>query len=118
MNPVSAAPAVKAVSTLAVVAGVALIVVWVVASLAWGAMVFMGGVMSNDAGRVSSDRHAALLALMMLGVALVGLAGVPGGLALFWSDMRPLLLWAFGGMVVAGAAMQGLAAWLFLASAN
>lgn len=118
MNPLPVASAVKSFSTLAVIGGVAFIAVWIVASLVWGMMVFMGGAMANDAGRVSSERHTALLAMMMLGVAIVGLAGVPGGLALFWSDIRPLLLWTFGGMVVAGAAMQALAAWLFLAAAH
>ena len=121
MDPLSAMPPAKAAaatSTFAVIAGVIVIAVWLLASAVWAGMVVMGGLMANDAGRVSSERHLALLAMTMAGVALVGLAGVPIGLSLFWSAMRATLLWTAAGMCAAGLALQAAAVWLFRSAAS
>ena len=50
--------------------------------------------MANDPGAVVSERHAALLAIMMAGVRRGGLAGRPAaGCAIFWTTRAVPLLW-------------------------
>ena len=89
-----------------VLAGAGFIVVWLAAAAVWAAMSLMGGLMANDAGRMTPERHAALLRKLMLGEGLTALAGVAGGLAFFAGDHRTLLCRAFGIALVAGIALQ------------
>jgi hypothetical protein len=103
---------------LSVLAGIAFIVVWLAAAAVWAMMSLMGGLMANDAGRVDPDRHLMLLIVLVVGEALVALAGVAGGSAFFVSSLRATLWWSFAGLLVVGAALQVWAAWSFLSAAS
>lgn len=98
--------------------GFAFILVWLAASIAWGALLFMGGVMANDAGRAAAGDHARALGLALFGAVLVGLAGAPGGLAFIVAAHRAALVWAFVALLVAGLALQVYAFWSFAAAAR
>lgn len=93
--------------------GIAFIVVWLGAAAVWAALSLMGGLMANDAGRVPAGTHATLLTVLMAGEALVALAGIPGGLAVFWAGWRTLLLWTFAILLIVGIGLQLWAAWSF-----
>ncbi len=113
MTPPSLPPHSGIVSLLLVIGGVAFIAIWLAAAAVWASMSLMGGLMANDAGRVSSQLHATLLLLMLAGEALVAFAGVPAGLAFFWTHERSLLLWTSAALLFAGAALQIWAFWSF-----
>ncbi|MFO1114047.1 MAG: hypothetical protein U1E28_00055 [Beijerinckiaceae bacterium] len=102
---------------MAVLAGTIIALVWLAASAVWGFMVLMGGVMANDSGAVASERHAALLAIMMAGVVAAALAGPAAGCAIFWSDARRPLLWTCGALLAGGLALQIYAWRAFVAAA-
>ena len=98
--------------------GVAFIIIWLGAAAVWAAMSLVGGLMANDAGRVPAGTHATLLMGLMAGEALVALAGIPGGLAVFWAGWRAVLLWTFAILLVAGIGLQVWAAWSFASAAG
>ncbi|MFO1169090.1 MAG: hypothetical protein U1E19_13475 [Rhodoblastus sp.] len=103
---------------MAVFGGIVFILVWLAASAVWTLMAVMGGLMANDSGAVASDRHAMLLTVMLVGVAAAGLAGVAGGLAFFWHDMRRALVIAFVALLVGGVGMQAYAYKAFTSAAQ
>ncbi len=103
-------------STALVVVGVAFMLAWMAGVVALGMMAMMGGLMANDAGRASGDRHMGLLVFMAGGLVLLALAGVPGGLAFFWAGHRAQMLWLFGGLAVAGVAVPLVAMWWFFSA--
>lgn len=105
-------------STLQVTGGIVFIVIWLTVAAAWAVLSLMGGLMANDSGAVSSDKHGMMLAWMLVGEILVALAGIPAGLAFFLSGHRSLLLWSFAGLLVAGLAIQGWALWSFFSAAR
>jgi len=100
-------------STLAIVGGVAFILVWVAASAGWAVLQMSAAAMGNDSGKLTPERHVALLIAMAIGIALCALAVIPGGLAFFLVEKRSLLIWIFGGMVGAGLAVQATSFALF-----
>lgn len=102
---------------MAVVGGVVFMLVWLAASGVWTLMAVMGGLMANDSGAVASDRHGALLVLMLSGVAAVALAGLAAGFAFFLHDMRRTLLIAFAALLIGGVAVQAYAYRAFTAAA-
>lgn len=102
---------------MAVLAGALLALVWLAASAAWGFMVLMGGAMANDSGAVAPERHATLFALMLVGVVAAALAGPAAGCAIFWTDMRRPLLWAFAALLGGGLALQ-IHAWRAFSAAT
>jgi hypothetical protein len=103
---------------LAILGGIAFVVVWFGAAGLWAGLSLMGGVMADDAGRVSSDRHATLLVVLLVGEAVVALAGIAGGAAFFLPDHRATLWWVFAGLVAVGAALQIGAVWSFVSAAS
>ncbi len=112
---VTAASSAPAASTLSIVLGIVFILVWWGLAAVWGMMSMMGGLMANDSGSASNEKHGALLAWMLLGEILVALAGLPCGLAFFMSAHRSTLLLAFAGLLVGGGAMQAWALTSFFA---
>lgn len=100
-------------STLAIVGGVAFILVWIAASAGWTVLQMSAAAMGNDSGRLSPEKHVALLVAMAIGIALCAFAVVPGGLAFFLVEHRELLTWIFGGMVGAGLLVQAVSFALF-----
>lgn len=110
MTPPAAA---QGASTLSIVGGVAFTVFWLVGSVVWGAMMTMGAAMANDSGRLSPERHATLLVVMVTGIAVAALAVVPGALAFFWSGHRHSMVWLAAGVFLCGVALQGWSFWSF-----
>lgn len=102
---------------MAVLGGVLFMLLWLGASAVWTLMAVMGGLMANDSGAVASDRHAVLLVVMLVGVAAAALAGVAGGLAFFWNDMRRPLIIGFVALLVGGLGMQAYAYRAFTSAA-
>lgn len=102
---------------MAALGGILFMLLWLAASAAWTLMAVMGGLMANDSGAVASDRHAFLLVVMLAGVAAASLAGVAGGLAFFWSDMRRPLAIGFVALLVGGLGLQAYAYKAFTSSA-
>ncbi|MDB6074121.1 MAG: hypothetical protein JWO89_1761 [Verrucomicrobiaceae bacterium] len=111
----TAATSAPAASTLSIVLGVVFMLVWWGLAIVWGMMSLMGGLMANDSGSASSDKHMALLWWMFAGEVLIALAGLPGGLAFCLVGHRALLISLFAVLLVAGGAMQGWAMTSFYA---
>jgi hypothetical protein len=105
-------------SLVLTILGIAFMVVWLGAAAVWAAMSLMGGLMANDAGRVPAGTHATLLMVLVAGEVLVALAGIPGGLAVFWAGWRAVLLWTFAILLVVGIGLQLWAAWSFASAAG
>ena len=104
--------------TWSALGGVAFIVVWLMAAVAWAVMSLMGSLMANDSGSVSADRHMKMLVWLVVGEILAAAAGIPGGLAFFWAAHRTHMLIGFAGLLVTGAAMQVWAVMSFFAAAG
>jgi hypothetical protein len=89
--------------------GIGFAVLWIAGHIVWGAMAMMGSLMANDSGGASSDQHMALIGGMLGGQITSGAAGIPGGLAFFWSGKRKWLWILFAVLFIAGAAWQWFA---------
>ena len=100
-------------STLAILGGVAFILVWLAASAGWTVLQMSAAALGNDSGKLTPEKHVALLVAMAIGIALCALAVIPGGLAFFLVEKRSLLTWIFGGMVGAGLVVQAISFALF-----
>jgi len=100
-------------STLAILGGVAFILVWLAASAGWTVLQMSAAAMGNDSGKLTPEKHVALLIAMAVGIALCALAVIPGGLAFFLVEKRALLTWIFGGMVGTGVVVQAISFALF-----
>lgn len=105
-------------STTLVIAGVLFIVLWFASAAVWAFMSMMGGLMANDAGKASTDRHLTLLIFLAAGELMTAVAGLPGGLAFFWISHRASLIWWFAGLALTGGVMQVLAVWSFFSAAK
>ena len=104
-------------------AKMAMILLWLIAHLAWGVMGIMGLVFAAEglarAGRPPSSEGGFYLSVgFLIGVTIAGLAGIPGGHAM----NRPIgqraspVRW-FAGMYAMGALIQ-IAAWVYLFAAS
>jgi hypothetical protein len=62
--------------------------------------------MVNDSGRLSGDQHLSVMIGMYGGLLLLGLAGVPAGLAFFWRGCRGRLLGIFGSLLGGGILVE------------
>lgn len=91
---------------MAVLGGIIFAVAWLAAAALWAAMAGVGGVMANDSGSVSPEQHASLLFTMMAGIAVAAFAGIPGGCAFFWTEMRRPLIVAFAALAIGGVGLQ------------
>jgi hypothetical protein len=96
-----------------VVLGSLFMILWLGGAFILGAMKLMAGVMANDSGSASADAHLAMIAAVMGGQVISGLAGVPGGLAFFTVGKRKKLWAIFFAMLAAGVGIQAAALYLF-----
>lgn len=94
------------VSAGLVILGVVFILVWLAVAAVLGVMMLMPALMVNDSGRLSGDQHLGIMSGMYGGLLLLGLAGVPAGLAFFWRGWRARLLWIFGGLLGGGILVE------------
>lgn len=93
------------------------IIVWVLVHLILFYLVFVSGffmdltirmlraIFMNDAPALQ-DLSLAWVTPLQIGMALTGLAGIPGGLAIFWKQERRLLFWTFLGAFVTGVLFE------------
>ena len=89
-----------------VVLGLGFTIVWLAAHAVWAMAAFMGNAMMNDSGRIPDSVHQFIVFGFLFGQGIAALAGIPGGLAFFLSEIRrPLLKW-FGGLFLLGALIQ------------
>lgn len=98
--------------------GILVMLAW---SLPWflvAVVSLMGTLMANDSGAASSSAHLLLVAGVFAGFFLVGLAGIPAGLAFFLQGKSRVLLIAALGAVVLGALAVLGAYFNFAASAR
>lgn len=97
------------------VLGIGAIVLWLGICAVWMILSVPGGLMANDSGAFSPERHMAMIWGLLAGQLLVALAGIPGGLAIFMAERRSTLLWTFAALLAVGIALQiGSVAWFFL----
>ncbi len=89
-----------------VVLGLGFTILWLAAHAVWAMGSFMGNAMMNDSGRMPNSAHVFIIFGCLFGQGIAALAGIPGGLAFFLSEIRrPLLKW-FGGLFLLGALIQ------------
>ena len=89
-----------------VVLGLGFTFLWLAAHAVWAMASFMGNMMMNDSGRMPNSAHNFIVFGCLFGQGIAALAGIPGGLAFFLSEIRrPLLKW-FGGLFLLGALIQ------------
>ena len=93
--------------------GILFMILWLGGAFILGAMKLMASVMANDSGSASTNSHLGLIAAVMGGQVISGLAGVPGGLAFFSPGKRKKLWGIFFAMLVGGVLIQGAAIYLF-----
>jgi hypothetical protein len=113
----ASAPAART-SIAMVILGLLFSVLWIVAHIAWATMAMMGSLMANDSGAASSDQHMALIGGMLGGQITAGAAGIPGGLAFFWSGKRKWMWILFAALFITGAAWQWFDFQSFFAAAS
>lgn len=96
-----------------VVLGILFMLLWLGGAFILGAMKLMASVMANDSGSASADSHLGMIAAVMGGQIISGLAGVPGGLAIFSPGKRKKLWGIFFAMLIGGVGIQAAALYLF-----
>lgn len=101
---------------LLALSGGTFIALWLVLSLVWFALSMMGGLMANDAGHASADRHVALIGGVLAGQVGTTLAGVFGGMAFFYRSRRRRMVLLFLVLLVAGVLAQLLSFQAFFAA--
>ena len=100
-----------------VIGGIAFVLIWWGAAIAWAVMSLMAGLMANDAGRVTADRHLQMIIWMVVGEVIVALAAVPGGLGIATGGHQTLLWGVFWALVLIGGGVQYRALSSFFADA-
>jgi hypothetical protein len=89
--------------------------VWLGASVVWGSMMLMASAMANDSGSKPAEQVATLILVTTAGSFVIGLGGIAGGIALIRAkSVGTKVLW-FVAPLLAGLAIQVLAAWSFFA---
>jgi hypothetical protein len=85
-----------------VIAGVLFLVAWIIVVTLAG--MFILGMSAMTAASPSADREQGsdFLLGLLVGVGLVGIAGVPGGLAFFCGRIRGILIGIAAAFVIAG----------------
>ncbi|MFN7561407.1 MAG: hypothetical protein ACK5TH_06480 [Prosthecobacter sp.] len=96
-----------------VVLGILFMLLWLGGAFVLGAMKLMASVMANDSGSASADSHLGMIAAVMGGQVISGLAGIPGGLAFFSPGKRKKFWGIFFAMLVVGVLVQAAALYLF-----
>lgn len=93
----------RTANALRVLAGGAVALVWTAGASLIASLSLMGTLMANDAGSASASVQTKMVLLVLGGQILGGAAGLPLGLAIFWSTKRKLLLRIFAGLLIVGA---------------
>jgi len=101
-----------------VVAGVVFAVLWIGGHVLWATMSFMGTAMANDSGAAPAGAQATLILAVLIGQIIAASAGVPGGLAFFWSGRRRSLLIIFAMLFFVGVICQFWAFHTFVSAAS
>jgi hypothetical protein len=99
---------------LRVLTGFALSLLWIAGAIVLASLSLMGTLMANDAGDVSASSQTRMVLLVLGGQILAGAAGVPLGLAVFWSSARKRLLRLFAILLAAGAFMIVIGIYAFV----
>ena len=90
------------VNVLRILAGLLLTALWIAGASLVISLSLMGTLMANDAGTVSASAQTQMILLVLAGQILVGVAGIPLGLAIFWRTRRKLLVRLFAGLLGVG----------------
>lgn len=95
----------RTAGALRILAGLALILAWIVAASVLASISLMGTLMANDAGKASAAAQTKMVLLVLLGQILAGAAGIPLGLSIFWRARRRLMLRLFAALLAAGGVL-------------
>jgi|GEM_PF-1211488 len=95
-------PTEKKASGLLVTCGIFFMILWVGGAVVVGVFSLMAGVMANDGGRVSTETHLSMLCGVLVGLGIIGLAGIPAGMAIFSAGKRGKWLLASVVLLLAG----------------
>lgn len=103
----------RTASALRVLAGLAVAMVWMAAASMVASLSLMGTLMANDAGNADAAAQTKMLMLVLSGQIIGGAAGIPLGLAIFWSTRRKLLLRVFAGLLASGVVLVVVGVYAF-----
>jgi len=103
----------KRASAWLVACGIVFMVLWLAGAFVLGTMKLMASVMANDSGSASADAHLGMIAAVMGGQLVSGLAGIPGGMIFFSPGRRKKMTLIFLAMLIGGVAIQAAALYLF-----
>jgi len=95
----------RTANALRILAGLALVLAWIVAASVLASLSLMGTLMANDAGKADAAAQTQMVLLVMLGQILAGAAGIPLGLSILWRGRRRLMLWLFAALLAAGGVL-------------
>jgi len=84
-------------------------ILWLAGAFALGTMKLMASLMANDSGSISTDAHLGMIAAVMGGQLVSGLAGIPGGMIFFSPGRRKKMTLIFLAMLIGGVAIQAAA---------
>ena len=113
MEPPSLPEPPKRAPAWLVACGIIFMILWLAGAFVLGAMKLMASVMANDSGSASADAHLGMIAAVMGGQLVSGLAGIPGGMIFFSPGRRKRMTFIFLAMLLGGVAIQAAALYLF-----
>jgi hypothetical protein len=103
----------KRAAAWVVVLGVVFMCLWLAGAFLFGAVKLMASLMANDSGSASAEAHLGMVAAVMGGQLVSGLAGIPGGMIFFSPGRRKKMTLIFLAMLISGVAIQAAALYLF-----
>ena len=103
----------KRASAWLVACGIIFMVLWLAGAFVLGTMKLMASVMANDSGSASADAHLGMIAAVMGGQLVSGLAGIPGGMIFFSLGRRKKMTFIFLAMLLGGVGIQAAALFSF-----
>ena len=109
MNP-------RTTNALRVLLGSAVALLWIAGAIVLASFSLMGSLMANDAGTAPASAQTKMVLLVLGGQILAGLAGLPLGLACFWTVRRKLMLRLFAGLLASGVVLVIAGVYAFASS--
>ncbi len=103
----------KRASAWLVACGIIFMVLWLAGAFVLGTMKLMASLMANDSGSASAEAHLGMIAAVMGGQLVSGLAGIPGGMIFFSPGRRKKMTLIFLAMLLGGVAIQAAALYSF-----